>query len=129
MVPTCAVTYNRGSTECPTGYDTQYSGFVMSQHYTKYRQSPICVTSAIESYPTGGVPHWSSIYPVEIELHGSSTARLFTKYAGMMNDYEATCSVCTARVPDAPAAPGASVMIPARMTCPAGGGGGGGHPI
>ncbi|MDZ4846621.1 MAG: hypothetical protein SH857_13860 [Chitinophagales bacterium] len=76
-----------GTTNCPSGWIRQYSGYVMSAHYTQRKGEFVCVNASPVAYGsnvnTGG-DYW---YPTETEL-GSLTAPY-------VHDREVTCCICT----------------------------------
>lgn len=81
-----------GSLDCPAGWNKQYSGYLMAQHYTHRNSEYICVDlnaeAAVNATATNN--NGNLLYPTEAEATLSAISG--GKY---VTDREVTCSVCT----------------------------------
>jgi hypothetical protein len=78
-----------GTTNCPSGWTKQYSGYIMSDHYTQRKSEFVCVNAtpiAAGSNANSGGPYW---YPTETEMGA------LVNGAPYVQDREVTCCVCT----------------------------------
>eukprot|EP00164_Ancoracysta_twista_P003890 GFYU01005216.1.p1 GENE.GFYU01005216.1~~GFYU01005216.1.p1 ORF type:complete len:932 (-),score=275.76 GFYU01005216.1:86-2881(-) len=73
-----------GTNECPTGYITEYAGFLFSGHYTHHVTEYICVDKTATGKGHSGHENYSLLHPVEAEL-----------LEGYRNNDEIACVVCT----------------------------------
>ena len=70
--------HQAASSECPAGYDVEYSGFLFGGHYTHRRTESVCVNRAPRKQAPDGAGT-TPIYPAELE---SAWASAFPKYSG-----------------------------------------------
>ena len=77
-------------TTCPTGWNFEYGGYLVSSRWDQYRSSFICLDSAPETIVgSGGSTNGTLIYPVEVACVVSLPCPPY------VNGYEVACVVCT----------------------------------
>lgn len=84
-----------GKDTCPTGFNTEYPGYLMATHYLHRASEFVCVDQAPASFT--GAPGVGStgnlLYTTELECPPGSGTPLCTN--NYVNQREVTCSVCT----------------------------------
>ncbi len=75
-----------GTTNCPSGWQSQYWGYLMANHYTQNKSYYICMNASPMATGSNANSNGTLLYPTETEL-GSLT--------GYVQDREMTCVVCT----------------------------------
>jgi len=75
---------------CPSGWNLEYGGYLMAQHFGHYASEYVCVDVAAEKINDATNHNGALWYPVEAEC-GS----LECKAGGYVQNRELTCSVCS----------------------------------
>ncbi|MDD5770003.1 MAG: hypothetical protein PHE25_03480 [Candidatus Gracilibacteria bacterium] len=76
-----------GQTTCPSSWNIEYAGYLMSKHYTQSKGEFICVDQNAEAIGSNADNDGYLLYPTEYEL-GSLTSPY-------IQNREATCAICT----------------------------------
>ena len=76
---------------CPTGWLSQYSGYLFSAYYTHRKEDWLCVDKNPESNGRYGSIQ-AGIYPTEIECGSIKCGSTITEY---LSNHELTCVLCT----------------------------------
>ena len=74
---------------CPDGWTKEYSGYVMSQHYTQKRTTYVCVDNAPEVVQGGGTDQNGALFYNTEAACGSLPCPNYN------SGWEITCVVCT----------------------------------
>ncbi len=84
-----------GKDSCPTGFNTEYPGYLMAKHYTHSTSEYVCVDQAPTSFngSAGGGSLGNLLYTTEVECPGGVNDPLCVN--NYVSQREVTCSVCT----------------------------------
>ena len=75
-------------TQCPDGWNVEYAGYLVSNHYTHKRSSFVCLDEVPEVATGAKAQSQALFYPVEVEC-GTLPCSLY------VNGREITCVVCS----------------------------------
>lgn len=78
-----------GSQVCPSGWTTQYAGYIMATHYTQTKSEFVCVDRQPEAAFTAGSTDGALWYFTEMECDSPMRCPPY------VHDREVTCSICT----------------------------------
>jgi hypothetical protein len=79
-----------GRTSCPTGWTTEYNGYLMATHYTQVKSEWACVDAAPEATGDPANANGNLWYPTEAEC-----GALPCSATGYVQNREITCAVCS----------------------------------
>jgi len=78
-----------GTTACPSGWTSRYTGYLMANHYTQRKSEYVCVNGSPMVTGSTGNSNGSLWYPTETEMGALVSGSPY------FQDREMTCVICT----------------------------------